>query len=150
VPTELIGRFDLERRAFDRGRTASPRSSSSTPTPIPGIPVWQDGRLVIALWGNGRANSRLLPRAGWARLDTRHCFGCSWHGDVIDLARALNPRWSFGDAVRTLTGDQAEPTSARPKPRPVVRKATPVEDGAPSMLEPEAALDLVRLAGEAL
>jgi DNA primase len=79
-----------------------------------------------------------------------HCFGCGKGGDIIDLARELNAGWGFRDAVAFLTGDQLAPTSTRPTPRPVSRKPKSADDGPPSMLEPEAALDLVRLAEDAL
>src|SRR5262245_18146857 len=52
-----------------------------------------------------------------------HCFGCSEHGDAIDLARRLNPGWSFGDAA-TWLAEQAGidwhnmTPSGRPSPRP--------------------------------
>jgi hypothetical protein len=70
VPTELIGRFGLERRAFDRGPHGEPEVQFFYTDPDPRIPVWRDGRLVIARWGNGRGKSRLLPRTSWARLDS--------------------------------------------------------------------------------
>lgn len=80
---------------------------------------------------------------------TAHCFGCSWHGDVLDLAQALNPGWTFGDAVRFLTGDQPAPASARPVPRPA-KKGPAADDGPPSMLDTMEALSLVCQAEEAL
>jgi hypothetical protein len=29
------------------------------------LPIWRDGQLVVARWGNGRGRSRKLPRTGW-------------------------------------------------------------------------------------
>lgn len=38
--------------------------------PRPQLPVYRDGKLVFARWGNGRGQSRLLPRTGWTWLST--------------------------------------------------------------------------------
>jgi hypothetical protein len=34
------------------------------------LPVWHEGRLQLARWGNRRGESRALPLTGWARLET--------------------------------------------------------------------------------
>src|SRR5262249_30718059 len=34
------------------------------------IPIWRDGRLQIVRWGNGRGQSRFLPRTGWTWQDS--------------------------------------------------------------------------------
>ena len=40
------------------------------------LPVWHEGRLQLARWGNRRGESRALPLTGWARLET--CEGGGW------------------------------------------------------------------------
>jgi hypothetical protein len=68
LPTELIRAHGLYRRVYERGgerevqflyRHRSPR-----------LPVWRDGQLLVARWGNGRGQSRSLPRTGWTWLAT--------------------------------------------------------------------------------
>src|SRR5262249_3592945 len=36
----------------------------------PKLPIWRDGRLQIVRCGNGRGQSRFLPRTGWTWLST--------------------------------------------------------------------------------
>jgi hypothetical protein len=68
LPTELIGRYGLERRAHERGggREAWFLYRERRPK----LPIWRDGRLQIVRWGNGRGQSRFLPRTGWTWLST--------------------------------------------------------------------------------
>ena len=68
LPTELIGRHGLERRAHERGGEREVRFYFRDRTPR--LPIWRDGRLEIARWGNGRGESRFLPRTGWTWLAT--------------------------------------------------------------------------------
>jgi hypothetical protein len=37
---------------------------------FPRLPIWRDGRLQIVRWGNGRGDSRFLPRTGWTWMST--------------------------------------------------------------------------------
>lgn len=63
LPTELIGRHGLGRRAHDRG--GEPEIQFWYQDRIPRLPIRRDGQLQIARWGNGRGQSRFLPRTGW-------------------------------------------------------------------------------------
>jgi hypothetical protein len=68
LPTELIGRHGLERRVHERGGEREVRFLFRDR--YPRLPFWRDGRLLIARWGNGRGESRSLPRTGWTWLST--------------------------------------------------------------------------------
>ncbi len=68
LPTELIGRHGLERRVHERGGEREVRFYFRDRSPR--LPIWRDGRLEIARWGNGRGDSRFLPRTGWTWLST--------------------------------------------------------------------------------
>ena len=68
LPTELLGRRVVERRVHDRGGESEVQFHYRDRRPK--IPVWHDGRLILARWGNGRGQSRYLPRTGWTWLDT--------------------------------------------------------------------------------
>jgi hypothetical protein len=63
VPTELIGRFGLARHEFKRGDRPEYRFFYSDRRPR--LPIMRDGQLSWARWGNGRGQSRKLPRTGW-------------------------------------------------------------------------------------
>ena len=63
LPTELIGRHGLARRLHRRGER--PEYRFLWRDRVPRLPVWRDGRLQIVRWGNGRGQSRRLPRTGW-------------------------------------------------------------------------------------
>ena len=63
VPTELIGRYGLERRAHIRGTLEEFRFAYRDRSPR--LPIVRDGQLQIARWGNGRGQSRSLPATGW-------------------------------------------------------------------------------------
>src|ERR671916_514939 len=76
LPTELIGRHGLYRRAFERGGEREVRFYYRDRSPR--LPVWRDGRLQVARWGSGRGQSRYLPRTGWTWLDTVRDGG--WRG----------------------------------------------------------------------
>ncbi len=62
LPTELIGRHGLERRVHERGGEREVRFLYRDRRPR--LPVWRDGRLQVVRWGNGRGQSRFLPRTG--------------------------------------------------------------------------------------
>lgn len=68
LPTDLIGRHALGRRAHERGGEREVRFLYRDRWPQ--IPIWRDGRLQIVRWGNGRGQSRRLPRTGWTWLST--------------------------------------------------------------------------------
>lgn len=69
LPRELIGRYQLRRRAHKRvGGEFEVRFLYQDR--FPKLPVWRDGRLQLARWGNGRGQSRILPRTGWTWLST--------------------------------------------------------------------------------
>ena len=68
MPTELIGRHGLSRRLHDRGGEAEFQFMYFDRRPR--LPIWRDGQLQIVRWGNGRGQSRSLPRTGWTWLET--------------------------------------------------------------------------------
>ncbi len=71
LPTELIGRHGLHRRVHERGGEREIQFHCRDR--VPRLPIWRDGRLQIVRWGNGRGQSRFLPRTGWTWLATvRH------------------------------------------------------------------------------
>jgi hypothetical protein len=65
LPTELIGRYGLERRLHRRGEQQEYRFLYRDRRAC--LPIWRDGQLQIVRWGNGRGQSRILPRTGWTR-----------------------------------------------------------------------------------
>ena len=68
LPTELIGHHGLSRRLHVRGER--PEYRFLFRDRVPRLPIWRDGRLQIVRWGNGRGQSRFLPRTGWTWLTT--------------------------------------------------------------------------------
>jgi hypothetical protein len=66
LPTELIGRYGLERRLHRRGGEVEYRFLFRDRRPC--LPVWRDGQMQVVRWGNRRAQSRVLPRTGWTWL----------------------------------------------------------------------------------
>jgi hypothetical protein len=70
LPKELIGRYRLDLRAHERGPEGEREARFLFRDRDPRIPVWRDGRLQIVRWGNGRGQSRFLPRTGWTWLET--------------------------------------------------------------------------------
>jgi hypothetical protein len=81
---ELIGRHGLERRRHLRGERLEYRFLFRDRRPC--LPVWRDGRLQIARWGNGRGQSRVLPRTGWTWLDTIRQGGWAGSGAIpVDI-----------------------------------------------------------------
>jgi hypothetical protein len=63
LPTELIGRYGLERRLYVRVEQREYRFLYRDRRPC--LPIWGDGQLQVVRWGNGRGQSRFLPRTGW-------------------------------------------------------------------------------------
>jgi DNA primase len=93
------------------------------------------------------ANPSFTQKSGeWSA----RCYGCDWSADPVDVARLLNPTWSFRDAVNFLAGDQNLTPRARPNHPPAKKRAKTTDDGVPSMLDSLAALDLVHAAADAL
>lgn len=68
VPTELIRAHGLHRRASERG--GEQEIQFLYRDRVPRLPIWRDGRLQIVRWGNGRGQSRFLPRTGWTWLES--------------------------------------------------------------------------------
>lgn len=88
LPTELIGRHGLEHRAHERGGEREVRFLHRDKKPR--LPVWRDGRLQIARWGNSRGESRFLPRTGWTWLETIDSGGWSGRDAVpVDIPATL-------------------------------------------------------------
>lgn len=88
LPTELIERHGLGRRVHERGGERELRFLFRDR--VPRLPVWRDGQLQIVRWGNGRGQSRLLPRTGWTWLDTVK--GGGWQGSEsvpVDVPASL-------------------------------------------------------------
>jgi hypothetical protein len=68
LPTEVIERHGLVRRAHERGGEREVRFLYRDRRPR--LPIWRDGQLQVVRWGNGRGQSRFLPRTGWTWLST--------------------------------------------------------------------------------
>jgi hypothetical protein len=60
LPTELIERHGLERRAHERGGEREVQFLYRDRHPC--LPVWREGQLQIVRWGNRRGESRFLPQ----------------------------------------------------------------------------------------
>jgi hypothetical protein len=70
LPKELIETQGLNRCVHERG--GEPEVRFLYRDRRPRLPVWRDGQLLIVRWGNGRGQSRLLPRTGWTWVSTIH------------------------------------------------------------------------------
>jgi hypothetical protein len=69
LPKELIGQHWLDRRLYERaGRENELHFYYRDRRPQ--LPIWRDGQLQIVRWGNGRGQSRFLPRTGWTWLES--------------------------------------------------------------------------------
>jgi hypothetical protein len=68
VPTDSVGRFHLDGHRHTRG--GRPEFRFFFRDQRPRLPVYRDGQLSFARWGNGRGQSRFLPRSGWTWLAT--------------------------------------------------------------------------------
>jgi hypothetical protein len=64
----MVGRCGLGRHLHKRGDQPEYRFYYRDRRPR--LPVLRDGRLFFARWGNGRGQSRYLPRTGWTWLRT--------------------------------------------------------------------------------
>ena len=95
LPTDLIGRHGLARRAHERGGEHEIRFLYRERRPR--LPVWHDGQLMIVRWGNGCGLSRYLPRTGWTWKETAEQGG--WRGSgasPVDIPATLGlerDRW---------------------------------------------------------
>src|SRR3954454_1593136 len=88
VPTELIGRHGLHRRAYRRGGEDEVRFYYRDRRPR--LPIWRDGRLQVVRWGNGRGQSRFLPRTGWTWTQTIRDGGWRGAGAIpVDIPATL-------------------------------------------------------------
>jgi hypothetical protein len=76
MPKDLIGRHGIHRRVHERGGELEIQFMYRDR--VPRLPIWRDGRLQIVRWGNGRGQSRFLPRTGWTWLETVQ--QGYWHG----------------------------------------------------------------------
>lgn len=84
MPTELLGRPGLARRLY--ARSDRPEYRFLYRDRVPRLPIWRDGRLQIARWGNGRGQSRHLPRTGWTWLQTIQNGGWAGSGAIpVDI-----------------------------------------------------------------
>ncbi len=63
IPNELFARHALGHRVHERG--GEPEVRFLYRDRHPRLPVWRDGRLQIARWGNAGRKSRFLPETGW-------------------------------------------------------------------------------------
>lgn len=52
----------------------------------------------------------VVPDKGWA-----HCFGCGWHGDVVDFVMQTR-RLTFAGAVREINGEHGRPPKGDSRP----------------------------------
>src|SRR3954453_17208167 len=88
LPTELIHRNGLDRRAHERGGEREVRFLYRDRRPR--LPVWRDGRLQVVRWGTGRGESRHLPRTGWTWRATVDAGGWRGLGAVaVEIPAAL-------------------------------------------------------------
>jgi hypothetical protein len=88
LPIDVIERHGLHRRVHDRG--GEKEIHFYYRDRVPRLPVWRDGRFQIVRWGNGRGQSRHLPRTGWTWLETINAGG--WQGSEaipVDIPASL-------------------------------------------------------------
>ena len=109
LPTELIGRHGLERRVHERGGEREVRFLYRDRRPR--LPIWRDGRLQIVRWGNGRGESRFLPRTGWTWLSTvQEGYWRSLDPIPVDIPATLGL-----DRGRLVPHPPGDPRPARPR-----------------------------------
>ena len=88
LPVELIGRHGLQGRVHERGGEPEVRFLLRDAARV--LPVWYEGRLCVARWGNRRGQSRRLPCTAWARLATVEAGGwLPYAADQVDLPATL-------------------------------------------------------------
>ncbi len=81
LPLDLIERHGLSGRRHDRG--GEWEAQFLFRDRVPRLPIWRDGRLQIARWGNGRGQSRVLPRTGWTWRETIEAGGWRESGAIL-------------------------------------------------------------------
>ena len=85
MPADVAVRRDMCRRLYNRGDKSEYRFLYRHAKPSQHI--WRDGQFQIVRWGNGRGQSRALPRTGWTWLSTLADGG--WKG--VDAAQVGIP-----------------------------------------------------------
>ncbi|WP_145269728.1 hypothetical protein [Tautonia plasticadhaerens] len=97
MPTELVGRPELRRRAF--GGESPPEYRFALADPRPRIPIRRDGTIQFARWGNFDGRSRRLPRTALARLSGVQAGEWARFGAVpVEIAASFwahNGAWVF-------------------------------------------------------
>jgi hypothetical protein len=94
VPTELLGRVDLERRAYLR--ESAPEYRFALADPRPKVPIRRFGTVQLVRWGNTRGRSRALPRAALTRKDRVEAGDWARYGAVpVEVAATF---WCAGGA----------------------------------------------------
>ncbi|HEY7159567.1 MAG TPA: hypothetical protein VH575_36810 [Gemmataceae bacterium] len=68
IPLELITQNNLEQRIRERGGEKEVEFLFRDTPRL--LPVWIEGRLRVATWGNNRGESRALPCSGWTQRET--------------------------------------------------------------------------------
>ena len=68
VPLELAGGDALAGRVYERGGEPEVRFLYAHRPRL--LPVWHEGRFLLARWGNRRDQSRHLPLTGWTWRET--------------------------------------------------------------------------------
>jgi hypothetical protein len=68
IPTELKGKKSLRRRVYHRDGKREVWFLYDDREPK--LPIRRDGQLQLVRWGNGRGQSRHLPRTGWTWQST--------------------------------------------------------------------------------
>src|SRR5262249_39993338 len=88
LPTELIERHGLRRRAYERGGEREVRFYYRDH--VPRLPIWRDGRLQVVRWGNGPGQSRFLPTTGWTWQSTvEEGYWCGAGAVAVDIPATL-------------------------------------------------------------
>ena len=111
LPTDLIGRHGLHRRVHERGGEREIQFLFRDR--VPRLPVWRDGRLQIVRWGNGRGQSRFLPRTGWTWLATLQQGGWRGSGAIpVDIPVTFGLERGVWYRIRQGSAASSSPTSA--------------------------------------
>jgi hypothetical protein len=102
----MVGRCGLGRHLHLRGGVA-PEYRFLYRARRPRIPDFRNGELFFPRWGNGRRQSRTLPRTGWTWLETVRGGGWRRRGAIpVDIpARfVLDGRWAWIVARQSVRG----------------------------------------------
>jgi hypothetical protein len=101
LPVDLVGEHGLGRRVHDRGGEKEVQFLYRDREPL--LPVWHEGRLLLARWGCRRGDSRVLPCTGWTLLSTVERGG--WNdldAAEVDIQAAMG--WENGVWFRIRRG----------------------------------------------